>query len=140
MYRKSFKFILSISTMALPLLFSTVALAQDPPSECVQTGALAWDNWTKSDAGGSDTLPDGETNKDYLRCKACHGWDAQGTEGGYVRRSRKETRPNAGDGDGDATTRALTRGEITTAMVAHEGTGRTFAEGTGSWVPLNALG
>jgi hypothetical protein len=140
MYRKSFKFILSISTMALPLLFSTVALAQDPPSECVQTGALAWDNWTKSDAGGSDTLPDGETNKDYLRCKACHGWDAQGTEGGYVRRSRKETRPNAGDGDGDATTRALTRGEITTAMVAHEGTGRTFAEGTGSWVPLNDMG
>ena len=139
MYRKSLKFILSISTMALPMLFSTVALAQDPPSECVQMGALAWDNWTKSDAGGSG-LPDGETNGDYLRCKACHGWDAQGTEGGYARRSRKETRPNAGEGDGDATARALTRGEITTAMVAHDGTGRTFAEGTGSWVPLNDMG
>ena len=140
MYRKSLKFILSISTMALPLLFSGVALAQDPPSECVQTGALAWDNWTKGDAGGSDTLPNGETNKDYLRCKACHGWDAQGTDGGYARRSRKETRPNAGDGDGDATPRALTRGEITTAMVAHDGSGRTFAEGTGSWVNLNDMG
>lgn len=140
MYRKSLKLILSISTMALPLIFSGVALAQDPPNECVQMGALAWDNWTKSDAGGSGTLPDGETNGDYLRCKACHGWDAQGTEGGYVRRSRKDTRPNAGDGDGDTTTRALTRGEITTAMVAHDGTGRTFAEGTGSWVPLNDMG
>ena len=139
MYRKSLKFIVSISTMALPMLFSTVALAQDPPNECVQMGALAWDNWTKSDAGGSG-LPDGETNGDYLRCKACHGWDAQGTEGGYARRSRKETRPNAGDGDGDTTPRALTRGEITTAMVAHEGSGRTFAEGTGSWVPLNDMG
>ena len=140
MYRKSLKFILLISTMALPLLFSGVALAQDPPSECVQMGALAWDNWTKGDAGGSDTLPDGETNKDYLRCKACHGWDAQGTEGGYARRSRQETRPNAGEGDGDATPRALTRGEITTAMVAHDGSGRTFAEGTGSWVNLNDMG
>jgi len=126
--------------MALPLLFSGVALAQDPPSECVQMGAMAWDNWTKGDAGGSDTLPDGETNKDYLRCKACHGWDAQGTEGGYARRSRKETRPNAGDGDGDTTARALTRGEITMDMVAHDGSGRTFAEGTGSWVNLNDMG
>jgi mono/diheme cytochrome c family protein len=139
MYRKSLKFILSISTMALPLIFSGVALAQDPPSECVQTGALAWDNWTKSDAGGSG-LPDGETNGDYLRCKACHGWDAQGTEGGYVRRSRQETRPNAGEGDGDATTRALTRGEITTDMVAHSDGGRAFTDGTGSWVPLNDMG
>ena len=140
MYRKSLKFILSISTMALPLIFSGVVLAQDPPSECVQMGALAWDNWTKSDAGGSGSLPDGETNGDYLRCKACHGWDAQGTDGGYIRRSRKETRPNAGAGDGDATPRALTRGEITTAMVAHDGSGRTFAEGTGSWVNLNDMG
>jgi mono/diheme cytochrome c family protein len=139
MYRKSLKFILSMSTMALPLLFSGVVLAQDPPSECVQMGALAWDNWTKSDAGGSG-LPDGETNGDYLRCKACHGWDAQGTKGGYVRRDRKETRPNAGEGDGDATTRALTRGEITTAMVAHSDGGRAFTDGTGSWVPLNDMG
>lgn len=140
MYRKSLKFILSISTMALPLFFSGVAMAQDPPSECVQMGALAWDNWTKGDAGGSDTLPAGEVNKDYLRCKACHGWDAQGTDGGYIRRSRQETRPNAGAGDGDTTSRALTRGSITTAMVAHDGTGRTFAEGTGSWVDLNDMG
>jgi mono/diheme cytochrome c family protein len=140
MYEKSLKFTLSISTMALLLFFSGVALAQDPPSECVQTGALAWDNWTKDDSGGSDTLPDGETNKDYLRCKACHGWDAQGTDGGYVRRSRKETRPNAGAGDGDTTARALTRGSITEAMVAHDGTGRAFSEGTGSWVELNDMG
>ena len=139
MYRKSLKFILSISMTALLLFFSGVALAQDPPSACVQMGALAWDNWTKSDAGGSGNLPDGEVNKDYLRCKACHGWDAQGTDGGYVRRSRQETRPNAGAGDGDTTARALTRGNITMAMVAHDDSGRTFAEGTGSWVDLNEM-
>ncbi len=139
MYRKSLKFISSIFILTLILFFSGLAQAQDP-SECAQMGALAWDNWTKSDAGGSGSLPDGETNGDYLRCKACHGWDAQGTDGGYVRRSRKDTRPNAGAGDGDATPRALTRGEITTAMVAHDGSGRTFAEGTGSWVDLNDMG
>lgn len=128
-----------LSTIPI-LLLSSVALAQDSPNACVQTGALAWDNWTKADAGGSDTLPDGETNKDYIRCKACHGWDAQGTDGGYVRRSRKETRPNAGAGDGDGTPRAITRGSITAEMIAHTDTGRTFAEGTGSWVDLNGTG
>ena len=111
------------------LLLSSVALAQDPPSACVQTGALAWDNWTKADAGGSDVLPGDVVNKDYIRCKACHGWDAQGTDGGYVRRSRKDSRPNAGAGDGDTTARAITRGAITADMIAHAGTGRSFADG-----------
>ena len=128
-----------LSTLPI-LLLSSVALAQDPPSECVQMGALAWDNWTKADAGGSDALPSDVVNKDYIRCKACHGWDAQGTEGGYARRSRKESRPNAGAGDGDGTPRAITRGAITTDMIAHADTGRSFAEGTGSWVNLNEMG
>jgi len=140
MLTSQLKFILSISTVALPLFFSGAALAQDPPNACVEMGALAWDNWTKGGAGGSDTLPDGVVNKDYIRCKACHGWDAQGTDGGYVRRSRKESRPNAGAGDGDATPRALARGEITAAMIAHDGSGRTYAEGTGSWVNLDDTG
>jgi len=130
----------SIFVMVLLLLVTGMALAQDPPSAGVQQGALAWDNWTKGDSGGSDTLPEGETNKDYIRCKACHGWDALGTEGGYARRSRKETRPNAGAGDGDSTPRAITRGNVTAAMITHEGTGRSFAQGTGSWVDLNDMG
>ena len=140
MSNKSLKFTVLITTMALLLVFSGMAPAQDPPSAGVQQGALAWDNWTKTDAGGSGSLPDGETNGDYIRCKACHGWDAQGTQGGYIRRSRKDTRPNAGAGDGDTTSRAITRGAITAAMIAHEGTGRTMAEGSGSWVPLNDMG
>ena len=89
MQHKTHPIIYSFTLTILLLLISGLALAQDPPSVCVQQGALAWDNWTKGDSGGSDTLPDGETNGDYLRCKACHGWDVTGTEGGYVRRSRK---------------------------------------------------
>jgi hypothetical protein len=47
---------------------------------------MAYENWTKSDAGGTGDLPAGVENQDYIRCKACHGWDRLGTDGGYVRR------------------------------------------------------
>ena len=129
------KLTFSITTMALLLLLSSMAMAQ--PSAGAQQGALAWDNWTKAGAGGSGALPADVVNKDYVRCKACHGWDVQGTDGGYIRRSRKETRPNAGAGDGDSTSRAIARGAVTADMVTHAGTGRTFAEGTGSWMDLD---
>jgi cytochrome c2 len=129
-----------IKTVAASLLvgLSGWVWAQDAPSECVEMGALAFDNWTKSDAGGTGSLPAGEANSDYLRCKACHGWDRLGTDGGYVRRSRTGTRPNAGDGDGDSTSRAIATGSVTADQVLHAGTGRSFAEGTGSWVARNA--
>jgi cytochrome c553 len=57
-------------------------------------GGLVWDNWTKTDAGGSG-LPSGydSTKTDFIRCKSCHGWDAMGKEGGYVRRTSSATRP-----------------------------------------------
>jgi len=125
--------------VSAPLLFMTVAaFAQDPPSDCVETGALAYDNWTKIDSGGSGNLPDGVQSADYIRCKACHGWDRRGTEGGYVRRSRKDTRPNAGAGDGDATPRAIVTGTVTSGQIAHSGTGRHYSDGQGSWEPLDA--
>lgn len=133
MSKKPLKFILSISTVAIPLIFSGVAQAQ---SAEVEQGALAWNNWTSTDAGGSGSLPADVDNKDYIRCKACHGWDRLGTDGGYVRRSRKSTRPNAGAGDGDTTSRALPE-TVTAEMILHTGTGRTFAQGDGSWVDLD---
>jgi len=119
------------------LLASTVVFAQDAPSECVQTGAMAYDNWTKEDSGGTGALPEGVQNQDYIRCKACHGWDRLGTDGGYVRRSRRDSRPNAGAGDGDSTPRAIETGTVTAEMILHEGTGRSYADGTGSWVALD---
>jgi cytochrome c553 len=63
--------------------------------DCIVLGGLAWDSWHKTGAGGSG-LPTGETDADYTRCKACHGWDQQGTDGGYVFRSRNAGRANAG--------------------------------------------
>jgi mono/diheme cytochrome c family protein len=119
------------------LLISAATFAQDEPGECVETGALAYDNWTKMDSGGDGSLPDGVQSADYIRCKACHGWDRRGTAGGYIRRSRKDTRPNAGAGDGDSTPRAIMTGTVTADQITHAGTGRSYADGQGSWVPLD---
>jgi hypothetical protein len=118
------------------LLVPGVTLAQDAPSDAVVLGALAWNNWTKVDSGGSDTLPAGVESGDYIRCKACHGWEQRATDGGYARRSRKDSRPNAGAGDGDSTSRAITGGAITAAMITHAGTGRAYTDGKASWVAL----
>ena len=122
---------------ALLVMLSGMALAQEAPSACVESGALAFDTWTKLDSGGTGELPAGVDNKDYIRCKACHGWDRRGTEGGYVRRSRKNSRPNAGAGDGDSTARAIDTGTVTAAQILHAGTGRSYEQGTGSWVELD---
>lgn len=129
-----------VSTTAFPvlLIFAGVAMAQEVPNECVEQGALAYDNWTTLDAGGSG-LPAAVQNKDYIRCKACHGWDRQGTQGGYVRRSRKDTRPNAGAGDGDDSDRRIFTGTVTAEQILHDvAQGRSYSDGTGSWVPLDA--
>jgi len=133
-----------VSFILMPLLFITPeAFAQDEPSACVVMGALAYDNWSKTDSGGSG-MPAGEADNDYVRCKACHGWDRMATEGGYVRRSRNAGRANAGAGDGDMTSRVISpfmgvADMVTAAMILHSGTGRSWADGTGSWVPLDAM-
>jgi mono/diheme cytochrome c family protein len=77
--------------------FDQAALDASPAAylACIEQGGLAWDSWHKTDAGGSG-LPTDESDNDYTRCKACHGWDQQGTDGGYVRRSRNAGRANAG--------------------------------------------
>ena len=132
------KYVFSMASVGLLLMFSGMVLAQEAPSECVETGALAFDNWTKIDAGGTGSAPAGVESSDYIRCKACHGWDRRGTDGGYVRRSRKDSRSNAGAGDGDATTRAIVTGTVTASQIMHAGTGRSYMQGKGSWVPLDA--
>jgi hypothetical protein len=126
----------------IPILFiPALALAQDEPSECVELGALAYDSWISADAGGSG-FPDGETDNDYLRCKACHGWDQLATDGGYVSRSRNAGRPNAGAGDIDQISRDISftsreGAPVTADMIFHAGTGRSLEDGSGSWVPLD---
>ena len=92
---------------------------------CIELGALAYDNWTAIDGGGSG-LPAGESNVDYLRCKSCHGWDRLGEFGGYVRRTRTADRPNAGLGDLNDASRYIAPGlgsffHIDADQVLHEG-------------------
>ena len=120
-------------------LFQTETVSQ---MSCLDMGALAYDNWTKTDAGGSGQLPAGAADSDYVRCKACHGWDHMGTDGGYSRRSRNAGRPNAGAGDADLTSRNISLASreganVTAEMILHAGTGRLFSEGAGSWVELD---
>jgi hypothetical protein len=109
------------------ITFPGMVLAQETPSECVELGALVYDSWISTDAGGSG-FP--------------HGWDQLGTDGGYVRRSRNAGRPNAGAGDVDQTSRDISfktrQGALVTAdMIFHAGTGRSLEDGSGSWVPLD---
>jgi len=119
MFRHLLKVVLSASSVTLPILNSGVVLAQEPPRTAVEQGALAYSNWTKTDAGGSSELPTGVESQDYILCRACHGWDRLGTDGGYARRSRQNSRPNAGAGDGDVTSRAI-RGTIPRFVLVRE--------------------
>ncbi len=86
-------------------------------------GGLIWSNWTNAVAGGSG-YPNGydTSKKDFLRCKACHGWDGMGAKGGYVRRSAKDSRPNSTTG----TDLSAKFGSITSEDVLHSEKGRKF--------------
>ena len=87
-------------------------------------GGLIWNDFTKSYAGGEGSLPAGVENKDFLRCKACHGWDAMGANGGYVRRTgfpEKDSRPWPISG----TDLIAIGGRFSLAEVTHDG-GRLF--------------
>ena len=67
----------------------------------IYRGGWIWNNWTSTLSGGTGELPEGSENKDFLRCKSCHGWDTLGPDGGYVRRSGypdKTSRPKPTSG------------------------------------------
>jgi len=130
-------FLTRVIAAGLLISVSGVAQAQEAPSACVELGALAFDNWISVESGGTGSAPAGVQSQDYIRCQACHGWDRRGMDGGYVRRSREESRPNAGTGDGDSTSRAITTGVVTASQIWHSGKGRTYSQGQGSWVELD---
>ena len=78
-------------------------------------GGLVYDKFYAADAGGS-----GE-KVNFSRCKACHGWDGMGLNGGYVRRTANLDRPKPIVG-GDLSAK---RGSITADQVWHTN-GRSF--------------
>ena len=124
------------------LTASGAALAKPEGDACIELGALAYNDWTHPDAGGSG-LPAGEPNVEYLRCKSCHGWDRLGLNGGYVRRERTADHPNAGLGDTNTVSRDIAPGlgnyyEIDIEDILHTGIGRAYEDGSGSWVELGA--
>ena len=126
--------------LMLCLGWSHAALAKPEPDACLEMGALVWNDWTSIDAGGSG-MPAGETVRDYVRCKSCHGWDRLGRKGGYVRRTRTAERPNAGLGDSNNTSRDIAPGmgdyyHIFANEVLHTDIGRAFEDGSDSWVEL----
>ncbi|NOT84832.1 MAG: c-type cytochrome [Methylococcaceae bacterium] len=127
----------SLALLLGAISIPTLAIADDA---CVALGGMVWDNWTQKEAGGPGALPAGEKSAGYVRCASCHGWDRLGLDGGYVRRARSATRPNAGLGDSDSSSRNIDTGvmgkhaPITAQMILHTGTGRSIAEGSGSWV------
>jgi len=139
MMNNNVKFTILVTTF-LCLIWSMSTRAKDDASACVELGALAYNDWTSTDGGGSG-MPSGEPFKDYVRCKSCHGWDRLGLKGGYVRRTRTAERPNAGYGDTDTTSRDIAPGmgdyyHIRASEVLHAGTGRAYEDGSGSWVDL----
>ena len=118
------------------------ALARPEGDACIELGALAYNDWTLAASGGSG-LPAGESNVEYLRCVSCHGWDRLGLNGGYVRRERTAEHPNAGLGDLNTTSRDIAPGlgnyyEIDVDDILHEGQGRAYEDGSGSWVALDS--
>lgn len=130
--------VLIISLLCLG--WSPAVVAKPEPGACVEKGALVWSDWTSIDAGGSG-MPAGETVRDYVQCKSCHGWDRRGTNGGFVRRTRTAQRPNAGLGDSNNTSRDIAPGmgdyyHITANEVLHTGIGRAFEDGSASWSEL----
>ncbi len=109
---------------------NVLAYIQDTFAADYYAGGLVWDYYVNTNAGGSGSLPSGATNKDFLRCKACHGWDGMGADGGYVRRSANATRPNPTATTGNLSTKM---GSVVAADVLHDGTqvsttvGRAFS-------------
>ncbi len=60
-------------------------------------GGRMYDTFWAAETGfdsSKDVTFDFNVHKDFFRCKQCHGWDRLGTEGAYIGRAPRTTRPN----------------------------------------------
>lgn len=131
---------LILATLSIP----TLALADT--EACTALGALVYTNWTSLGAGGTGIkVQGGEASDDYYRCKSCHGWDRLGKNGGHGDFTRVKGTPSTetlGEIRKSVSANNISTGSlgkhapITESMILHSGTGRSLADGSGSWVAL----
>lgn len=60
-------------------------------------GGIMYDKFWSTEAGYDQNNPNltkFNTYSDFFRCKQCHGWDLLGSNGAYISRGPKTTRPN----------------------------------------------
>lgn len=118
--RKNHITVLIVATSIL--FFAGLAQSADEGGDPFK-GGLVWSNWTEAVAGGSGYPENFDSSKkDFLRCKACHGWDGLGAKGGYVRRSAKDSRPNPTPG----TDLSAEFGSVSSTDVLYADKGRKF--------------
>ena len=117
--------IVIVAFIVTGIFFLAIATHSSDQAGDPYKGGLIWNNWTDAVAGGSG-YPEGYDTgkKDFLRCKACHGWDGMGANGGYVRRSAKDSRPNPTDG----TDLSAKFGSVTPEEVLYSEKGRKFSD------------
>lgn len=116
-------YIIVIIAAAGILFFAGLSQSADEGGDPFK-GGLVWSNWTETVAGGSGYPENFDSSKkDFLRCKACHGWDGLGAKGGYVRRSAKDSRPNPTSG----TDLSAKLGSVSSTDVLYADKGRKFS-------------
>lgn len=60
-------------------------------------GGILFDKFWSSEGGfdqGSANIVNFNAKADFFRCKQCHGWDLAGSNGAYINRGPKTSRPN----------------------------------------------
>ncbi len=77
--------------------FPSLAEISGYPMASVTLGGTMYDTFYSTQAGFDQSNPNLATMKaksDFFRCKQCHGWDGLGSEGAYISRGPKVSRPN----------------------------------------------
>ncbi len=108
MATKAYSFSMSHVLMVVGFLFLALAGCSDDKSttpgdpqgyldaDGIMGGKL-YDKFWASETGWSQSDPRLATYNvyaDFYRCKQCHGWDLQGSQGAYISRAPKTNRPN----------------------------------------------
>jgi mono/diheme cytochrome c family protein len=63
----------------------------------ISTGGIMYDKFWSTESGfdqNNEYLATLNASSNFFRCKQCHGWDGFGSNGAYISRAPKTTRPN----------------------------------------------